>query len=283
MNKLLYLIDDDFQSQQAAKCDLLVHIGLETFQYAIIDNGREQLKALAEFEIPAVHSQIELLTAIENLPESSRQFKYSFNRIKISFDTFHYTFIPVDLYKEENEQEYAKFIGATFESDVMVNTIHSTNIKNVIAIDSQLKQALNGIFQKPRIFNQASSFIEGIKKTHNKDQASSLFIDINTKQIQLAWLKNSELMFYNTFDCINADEFNYYLLNVLEQLDIDAEQTQVVLSGKVMSNDDFHQRVEKYFNRIDFADSRLLVKYPERFENVSPQAYFSLISLDLCE
>lgn len=283
MNKLLYLIDDDFQSQQAAKCDLLVHIGLETFQYAIIDNGREQLKALAEFEIPAVHSQIELLTAIENLPESSRQFKYSFNRIKISFDTFHYTFIPVDLYKEENEQEYAKFIGATFESDVMVNTIRSTNIKNVIAIDSQLKQALNGIFQKPRIFNQASSFIEGIKKTHNKDQASSLFIDINSKHIQLAWLKNSELMFYNTFDCINADEFNYYLLNVLEQLDIDAEQTQVVLSGKIMSNDDFHQRVEKYFNRIDFADSRLLVKYPERFENVSPQAYFSLISLDLCE
>lgn len=283
MNKLLYLIDDDFQSQQAAKCDLLVHIGLETFQYAIIDNGREQLKALAEFEIPAVLSQIELLTAIENLPESSRQFKYSFNRIKISFDTFHYTFIPVDLYKEENEQEYAKFIGATFESDVMVNTIRSTNIKNVIAIDSQLKQALNGIFQKPRIFNQASSFIEGIKKTHNKDQASSLFIDINNKHIQLAWLKNSELMFYNTFDCINADEFNYYLLNVLEQLDIDAEQTQVVLSGKVMSNDDFHQRVEKYFNRIDFADARLLVKYPERFENVSPQAYFSLISLDLCE
>lgn len=283
MNKLLYLIDDDFQSQQAAKCDLLVHIGLETFQYAIIDNGREQLKALAEFEIPVVHSQIELLTAIENLPESSRQFKYSFNRIKISFDTFHYTFIPVDLYKEENEQEYAKFIGATFESDVMVNTIRSTNIKNVIAIDSQLKQVLNGIFQKPRIFNQATSFIEGIKKTHNKDQASSLFIDINTKHIQLAWLKNSELMFYNTFDCINADEFNYYLLSVLEQLDIDTEQTQVVLSGKVISKDDFHQRVEKYFNRIDFADARLLVKYPERYENISPQAYFSLISLNLCE
>lgn len=283
MNKLLYLIDDNFQSQQAAKCDLLVHIGLETFQYAVIDKGRDQIKALAEFEIPTVHSQSELLSAIEDLPESSREFKFSFNRIKISFDTFHYTFIPQELYQEDNEKEYAKFIRPALESDVLVNTIHSTNIKNIIAIDSQFKEALNRIFHKPRIFNQASSFIEGIKKTHSKDQASSLFIDVNSIHIQIAWLMNSELLFYNIFDCINPDEFNYYLLNVLEQLAIDAEQTQVVLSGKIIPEDDFYQRVHKYFNRIDFADARLLVKYPERYENVSSQTYFSLISLDLCE
>ena len=283
MNKLLYLKDDDFQSQQAAKCDLLVHIGLETFQYAVIDKGRNQLKALAEFEIPAIQSLSELLSAIENLPESSHEFKFSFNRIKISFDTFHYTFIPQELYQEDNEKEYAKFIRPALESDVLVNTIRSTNIINVIAIDSVLIEALNRIFHKPRIFNQASSFIEGIKKTHDKDQASSLFIDVNSKHIQIGWLMNSALLFYNIFDCINPDEFNYYLLNVLEQLAINADQTQVVLSGKIIADDEFYKRVQKYFKQIDVAYTRLLVRYPERFENVSTQTYFSLISLDLCE
>lgn len=283
MNKLLYLTDDGFQSQQAAKCDLLVHIGLETLQYAVIDNGREELKALAEFEIPAIHSQTELLNAIENLPESSREFKYSFNRVKISFDTFHYTFIPQELYQEENEREYSKFIQSGSETEVLVNTLRSVKIKNVIAIDPELKKALNRIFYNPRIFNQASPFIEGTKKIRSEGDASSLFLEVNSKHLQMAWFRGSELMFYNIFDCINADEFNYYLLNALEQFDMDTERTEIVLSGKIMEDDELYKRVQKYFNRIRFADARKLTGFPAKFEDVSSHTYFSLISLSQCE
>lgn len=283
MNKLLYLTDDDFQSQQAAKCDLLIHIGLETFKYAVIDNGREQLKALVELELPDVNSQSGLMSAIENLPESAKQFKFSYNKIKIAFDTFHFTFIPQELYNESEKSGYAKFIQPVLASAPLVNDIKSVNIKNVSAIDSKLHETLNKLFNKPRIFNQASSFVEGIQKINSDRKASSLFIDIHTKHIQIAWINSSKLMFYNIFECVNLDEFNFYLLSLIDQLNIDTGQTRVILSGKTTPDDDYYQRIQKYFSEISLANTRQLVKYPQKFEKVLSQTYFSLISLNLCE
>src|SRR5690606_11568436 len=103
MNKLLYLSDDEIQSQLAAKCNLLVHIGFRIFQFAVVDTVRDQVKLLAEYELPRVSDIKDLIRAIESLPESSRLFRYSFNKVKISYDTFHYTFIPEELYAEEDE------------------------------------------------------------------------------------------------------------------------------------------------------------------------------------
>lgn len=283
MNKLFYLSDDEVQSQLAAKCNLLVHIGLETFQYAVIDAVRDQLKVLAEFEIPKLNSPGDLIKEIENLPESNKLFKYSFNKIKVSFDTFNYTFVPSELYLREDESMYGKFIGNGQDSVLLVNHIRSADIKNIIALDSEMNTAVNRIFRNPKIFNQASSFVEGIRKMVHLEKNPSLFIDVHGKHIQTGVLKNSKLAFYNIFECINPDEFNYYLLNIIEQLNIEPEETKIILSGNISEDDEIYQRVQKYFNIINFTDSRNLVKYPEKFNAVLPHTYFSLISLDLCE
>jgi hypothetical protein len=146
-----------------------------------------------------------------------------------------------------------------------------------------LHLALNRIFHRPKIYGQASTFIQGIKKNYKQNTGPSLYIDIHNKHIQIAYFKQSELSFYNIFDCINADEFNYFILNIIESLQLDIEQTSVILSGNVIKDDEYCQRVEKYFKNIRFADSRLIVNHPEIFNGVFSQTFFSLLTLDLCE
>lgn len=282
MNKLFYLSDDEVQSQLAAKCNLLVHIGLETFQYAVIDAVRDQIKVLAEFEIPEFTSQNELVEAIEDLQESTKLFRYSFNKIKVSYDTFNYTFVPSELYLPEDENEYGKFVKPSAHSKLLVNQIRSVNIKNIGAIDSDLVAAVNRIFHAPKICNQASPFVEGIKKLAGADR-ESFFIDVKARHIQIGIIKNSKLLFYNIFECISADEFTYFLLIVIEQLGIDPKQIHVFLSGNISEADEFYERTRQYFSHISFTDTRQLIKYGDKLETVPPHTYFSLISLDLCE
>ncbi|MEJ7780086.1 MAG: DUF3822 family protein [Daejeonella sp.] len=283
MNKLFYLSDDEVQSQLAAKCDLLVHVGMETFQYAVIDAVRDRVKVLAEFDISELNSTNDRINAIESLPEATKLFKYSFNKIKVSFDTFNYTFIPSALFLDKDESEYGKFVKPEENSQLLINYIRSADIKNISAMDFELNAAVNRIFHNPRIFNQATSFVEGIKKIVNGDPGPSLFIDVQRIHIQIGMVKNAELIFYNIFDCISADEFNYYLLNVIEQLNIDTTQIQLCLSGIISEGDETYRRIQKYFNHIAFTDTRRVVKYAEKLEQVIPHTYFSLISLDLCE
>lgn len=283
MIKLLQLVDDEFQSQNAAKCDLLIHIGIETFQYVIIDKVRDELKALVEYELPEISNQGDLIEAIHGLSECSREFKYPFNKIKISFDSYQFTFIPDELYQSGNDQEYAKFLKTSQNTDILCNPIPAAKIKNIVGVNSNLYLALNRIFHHPKIYGQASTFIQGIKKAYTQNIEPSLYIDIHKKHIQIAYFKQSELSFYNMFDCINADELNYFILNVIESLQLDIEQTSVILSGKVIKDDEYYQRIEKYFKNIKFADSRVIVNHPEMFNGVFSQTFFSLLTLDQCE
>ena len=283
MIKLLHLVDDEFQSQNAAKCDLLIHIGIESFQYAIIDKVRDELKALVEYELPNISNQGDLIQAIENLSECTKEFKYTFNKVKISIDSYQFTFIPDEFYQSGNDEEYAKFITSKQESVILCNPIPAAKIKNIIAIHSDLHLALNRIFHNPKIYGQASSFIQGILKSFKQNTEPSLYIDIHQKHVQFAYFKQSELSFYNLFDSINAIEFNYFILSIIESLKLDLDHTAIILSGQVMQNDEYYQRIEKYFKDIQFADSRLIIKHPELFDKVSSQTFFSLLTLDQCE
>jgi hypothetical protein len=283
MLKLLHLVDDEFQSQNAAKCDLLIHIGIESFQYAIIDKVRDELKALVEYELPNISNQGDLIQAIENLSECTKEFKYTFNKVKISIDSYQFTFIPDEFYQSGNDEEYAKFITTKHQSLILCNAIPTAKIKNIIAINSDLHLALNSIFQQPKIYGQASSFIQGILKSLKQNTEPSLYIDIHQKHIQFAYFKQSELSFYNLFDSINAIEFNYFILNIIESLKLDLDHTAIILSGQVLHNDEYYQRIEKYFKDIQFADSRLIIKHPELFNKVFSQTFFSLFTLDQCE
>ena len=283
MIKLLHLVDDEFQSQNAAKCDLLIHIGIESFQYAIIDKVRDELKALVEYELPNISDQGDLIQAIENLSECTKEFKYSFNKVKISIDSYQFTFIPDEFYQSGNDEEYAKFIITKQQAVILCNPIPAAKIKNIIAINSDLHLALHKIFHNPKIYGQASAFIQGILKSFKQNTAPSLYIDIHQKHVQFAYFKQSELSFYNLFDSINAIEFNYFILNIIESLKVDLDHTHIILSGQVMQNDEYYQRIEKYFKDIQFADSRLIIKHPELFDKVSAQTFFSLLTLDQCE
>jgi len=283
MNKLLHLIDDEFESQNASKCDLLIHLGFETIQYVIIDKVRDELKALVEYELNGGVGTAGLIKAIENLPECLKEFKYPFNKVKISFDSYQYTFIPDDLFQADQIHEYSKFIENTQASDIMSKEITSANIQNVFAINSILHTVLQTIFKDLKIYGQANSFIQGIKKNYLKNSESKLVVDIHQKHVQIVYFKDSNMVFYNIFDCVNVDELNYFILNCIETLKIDIQQCSIMLSGMVVKGDDSYQRLEKYFQNIQFADSSLIVKHPEKFSEVLTHRYFPLISLDQCE
>lgn len=283
MIKLFHLFDDDFQSQNAAKCDLLIYLGFETFQYAIIDIVRDELKSLAEYQIPASLSPQELIQAIEKLPEYNREFKFPFHKISLSVDTFKYTLIPESLFNEESVAHYARFFQSRIPGEILQNSIKSERIKNIFSIGKELYTDLNRIFNKPVIYSQSCTFIEGIKKTYNNLVSGSLFIDIHKKHIQLALFNDSGLVFYNIFDCQNADELNYFILNTIETLKLNSDETSLILSGKINSEDEYFKRFEKYFSKISFADSRLIVNHSERFDEYSSHTYFSLICQEQCE
>lgn len=283
MNDQLYPLDSNFQSQQSSKCDLLIHISSTRIAYAILDIVQEQIKVLFETPLTFEDEKTSVLERLDHMLDGDKRLKFHFRKTKFSIDTFKFTFIPQEIYSDKNLKEYTKFISPNIVSDTKVSHIKTAKIKNIFAIEPSLTSELSSRFNKPSIFSQANPFIEGVFKISKKDINTQLFLNVEPECFEAALLLNGKFHFYNFFDCRNADEFNYYLLAIIEQFGLNKTPTTITLSGQINENDDYYNRIQKYSDKVEFADIKHLISHPENFKNTSPHHYFSLISLNLCE
>jgi hypothetical protein len=272
----IHLTEQNFQSQHSGKCNLLIRISNQRLSYAIVDQGNDQLKVL--FDSPVKKDP----DAIKILMQQDHFLKFHFHKIKISVETSKFTFIPKEVYAEPDVDSYALFIHPGTQSDVLVKDIRSAKVKNIVAIDKHLKEFLTVFFTRPNIFNQANPLIESALKVY-RNANTTLLLQFNAGSFEALILENSCFKYYNLFSIDSPDELNYFLLAIIQELELKNTETQTVLCGDISEHDESYRRVQKYFSNISFADSNKLIRHSEIFNEVPAHQFFSLIGLNICE
>lgn len=275
METRLQLIEGNFESQQSGKSDLLIYIGSDHISYAIVDKGREQLKALVDYKAG--------VSDLHEIMQTDRYLKYYYGKIKIITNTFKFTFIPRDIYDSSEIADYSKFISPKSPADIITNDIKAFRIKNIMAVDADFQEKITSHFNQPVFYSQANPFIEGVRKIAQETDKYRLCINLHSEMMEIAIINDENLLFYNLFETRTPDEFNYFLLLVIKQFDLNAENTSVLIAGRVETNDESYLRLEKYFNHIKFADPCGFIQCSETFAAVNYHHHFSLLSLNLCE
>lgn len=277
-----YLKDENFESQYAEKCDLLVELSPARISYAIVDHASNQLQVLFSSRIA---SNILILDKLDTLFNTHTELQLPFRQIKIGLQTSQFTFIPDELFDPSLVKEYAKFTqsGTHMDHRIQINDIKSVGIKNVVTIDLELQKVLQTRFHQGQLFSQADSFIAGMNQMIDGNEGTSFGLNVQSETIEVAVFDSDRLRFYNLFDCVNADEFNYFLLTILKELNLDPAQTKILLAGAIEKNDAYYQRIQKYFQDFHFLNTRQLLVRSDLTDQLVPHLFFSLISLNLCE
>ena len=271
-----YLKDENFESQHAEKCDLFVELSPARISYAIVDDVSNQLQVLFSSRIA---SNILILDKLDTLFNTHTELQLPFRQIKIGLQTSQFTFIPDELFDPSLVKEYAKFT----QSGTHINDIKSAGIKNVVTIELERQEALQTRFHQAQFFSQADSFIAGMDSMIDGNGGTSFGLNVQSETIEVAVFDSDRLRFYNLFDCVNADEFNYFLLTIVKELNLDPAQTKILLAGAIEKNDAYYQRIQKYFQDIHFLNTRQLLVQSDLTDQLAPHLFFSLISLNLCE
>ena len=282
MKPQLQLIDPSFQSQNSEKCDLLLHIGAAGISYAIVNREENKLKVLCEVSL-AGYSEEKTVNNLVELTDKNDHFKFSYKKVIISVETFKYTFIPNEVYDKSKLLKYAKFLNPDRFDDILVSDLKQPAIKNIFSIDVDIKTYLLAQFPNAIIVNQANPLICGSQKALGADSSSHLFINIQTCNFEIAFYTANKLHLYNMYEYKNVDEFNYFLLAIINMFQLSGSSTTVVLAGKINPGEELYLRIKKYFTKIKLADSAPLADRDYVFHRVQSHTFFSLLSLTLCE
>jgi hypothetical protein len=274
--------DEQFNPKNSGDCHLLIQLDSDSYSYAIIDKEQNRLSVLILNYFQENTDTFSTFSRLEILKAENEDINLEFAKVKISLETRAFTFVPEELYSPADLPNYGKFIGVEPQTALLTADIRGFGIKNITAVETDLEHYIKGAFPDPLIVSQANPFIAGIHRLKQKGIAGELFLNFNRTSFEAAVIKKGTLEFYNIFDISGADDFNYFVLNLVSQLNID-RNLPVSISGEIDRFNEHYERLKKYFEMLSFAEPEVLSKGPELLKKAGSQRFFSLLSLDLCE
>lgn len=269
----ILLVDPEFDPNTAENCNLLIKITADSFSYAIIDKSHQQIKA--------VYDQQDCSNVTEALAGRLKHDSYlmlPFKAIKISVYTENTIAIPDAIFDTQNLDNFARFFTETQSSKLYLQPAHQYGFTSIFSLSQFVDELLNTSLDCKQFFNHEAPVMALAGK---KKQA--LLLDFTAASFQALYInEEGQLIFQNYYQIDNSEEFNYYLLFILQTLQIKAPETEVNLSGIIHAGDPHHKCISKYFQQIQFSatstpdiDSSILEDMPAHY-------YSSLLALDLC-
>ena len=272
------MVDFPFDENIANNSDLLMSVGTHSFSYAIVNNEGSRLKAMFNIQTPTNHA-----SDFDRLLQTEPLLNLSYRQVKIKLQTQNFTFIPNELYDEEQLTYYARIIDPKVGDTLIVSSIKAVGCRNVFAIKSDQYNWFNKHFTDVKFFSQADSLLQAILIQYSLSNTSGVFIHVLSDQcIEIVILLNGQLHFYNIFLVENIEEMQYFVLATCRQMNVNPENMTLNFLGSIEPHHSFCQSLLPYFEQTQIISTVNFLDIPLTFATVPMQNFFSVLGLHLC-
>jgi len=268
----LLLLDPEFDPHTAPQCNLLLKITNDSLSYAIINQEHKELKAVFD-EQECKNTLHTLKRLLKNDPYLSHPFR----EVKIAVTTSNSVTIPNKLFSMEDINSYTNFFSKSHSQTLHIKPNYHFDFTAVFNLQENIEAALDAHFETAKKVDHQAPLLSLAAKVEN-----GLLFDFTALSFAILQVTEGKLCFKNTFEILNADEFNYYLLLLLQQLEPAVKEMPVYLMGIVNIDDEKHLILQKYFKNIQFtAPQNDKLEYTI-LEDMPAYYYSNLLAIDLC-
>ncbi|WP_316810772.1 DUF3822 family protein [Pedobacter heparinus] len=270
----ILLVDQEFDPNTTANCDLLLKITADSFSYAIIDKSSDQLKA--------VYDEQECENVSQTLADRLKNDIYLtliFKEIKIAVHTENNINIPSELFDPQQLAQYARFFTEEQSENLYTRPFPAFGFTSIFTLQQFTEETLSASLNNYKLYTQHSTVLALAAKS----DTATLLLDFTAASFNAAYIINDKLIFQNHYQIENAEEFNYYLLLIISQLQLEPGNTELQLSGIIHEGNNHYRCIEKYFKTICFNLPPVKETDHSILDDMPAHYYSSLLALDVCE
>lgn len=278
------LFDKSYQKDKSSQYKLYVELGLNGLKHTVLDIKTNTFIAFEDYSFSDIYNDHALVKPIKEIIATNTLYGLTFNAIYVAYDNNRSTLIPNAIYKADKLESYHHFNFSKHEEDSFFSDqligVDAYNIYSIpYFIIDLFKSAKNVSFK-----HFSTALIEAnLYEAKKEKKLSAISINVKLNSFQICIVKDQKLAFYNSFSYQSSEDFIYYLLFVLDQLEINNEEASITLSGEVEKNSVIYSMLYKYIHTINFAKKTDRLKFSYIFEDVPHHFHYTLFYLYLCE
>jgi len=265
------LIDESFDSKKSNTYHLSILSNEKNLTFAVLNTDTN--KYLVLNSEPITSPQFETLEKLGN----------NFKSVTCAVAHSKFAIVPAPLFDEENKKSLLGFNHVVEGKEkIHSDTLNSLEAKNIFTISRDLESMIRKYFVNAHFIHNSTAFIEGLLIQNKNSKGKKVFANFHHSYFEIVLLEEGKLVFSNAFKYKAPEDIAYYILFVYEQLHLNPEEVELVLSGEIEKTAKEHSLLYNYIRHVKFAALPEGFKYSYKFEEVQPHKFWSLFTQYIC-
>jgi hypothetical protein len=240
---------------ETSKKKLSIQFSLDGFSFCTTNTNNEVLEFSSYTFSKTKNSPELVLEKLQDIFKKEKSLQYDFETVTVIHQNNLNTLVPNEYFKEDALKSYLKYSIKTIATDLITfDELDFMNSKNVYIPYVNINNFLFQNFGEFEYKHYSSVLLEKLFSIPTND--NGCYIHVSKSTLDIVIIKNSNLQFFNIFEYKTKEDFMYYVLFTLEQLELSTEETLVSILGDIEEDSDLYRLIYTYIRNIDFLSSK---------------------------
>ncbi len=248
---------------------LKLSVSQQYVRYFVQSLTHNQIIFFGEYTLHHIETVRDLTLRLERIYEKDDVLQLAFSKVIVALDGA-YTLLP------------AAFAPASEPGSTTNNqTIPGLDLSMSFEVDGLLKEKIDALFPNHQTVHINSSLLTNFAAAVEKEQ-QKIFANIDQYHFDvIAFNESGSLQLMNRYEFKTQTDFIYFLLLCCEQLNLDREKTELVLSGEVDIESKVYDVCYRYFRFISFIRKPETINFSKAFDIYPKHLHFNLYNLEV--
>jgi hypothetical protein len=230
---------------------LSIQVSLNGLSFCVADTVSHKIRYSdtilfsEELNIIAVQAQLDQLFKKHKLHQKL------FDEVTVVHKNTLFGIVPKALFDSNSLSEYLKFNTRVFPTDTLAyDEVENQDMVTVYVPYVNINNYVYDIFGEFTFLHNGTIIIQSLLNGYGNHKEAICYAHVSKKQLDVCVIAQKKLLLYNSFLYETKEDFAYYLLFVLEQLELDNDQVPVKLFGAMEEDDPIYELCQKYIKNI---------------------------------
>lgn len=234
---------------------------------------------LKHFNFERKMSPFELLDELKERFDQHSILEQTFESVHCIYQNELSALVPKELFDETNLADYLKFNAKILNSDfITYDQMKSSETFNVYVPLVNINNYIFDSFGSFEYHHSSSILIDTLLNLSKEESEKTLFIHINDHHFEMVLASERQLIFCNIFEFSTKEDFIYYVLFTIEQLELDPEKINTKVLGKINEQSELFEILYTYVRQVDVLQPNTLYQFEDSISKEDQTTNFILLN-----
>lgn len=230
---------------------LSIRLSTDGFSFSIYNPVADHIF----FERKDVDPVISFTANIKRIFKETEYLHASYKQVNVLLISRRYTFIPLDLFDEEQIETFFYYNHNFRENEtVCYNILRKNNTVVLFGIDKSSYNFLKDKFESVALYSHFSPLIEFFTTDSRNDTYKKMYSYIRRDSVDIYCFDRGTLLLSNSYECKDENDRQYYILYIWKQLGLDQQADRLHLIGDPPYIDKIQKGLRRFIKEVCIVD-----------------------------